>query len=254
MTVAKLPIALQDRAYNKVVYWVLYAGLICFAAVVLYDYGYLGYLFAADRSRISYVIVGLFVAFSAYCIAMIVMLSHEFRLAEAISARLADGEKIRLSRETARVGDLELPPQRLVTEHIVDLLLKRARDEEAAQGELLASFISQLRSRTRFGIYGSDVLYKLGMLGTVIGFIQMLTVMDGLAEFDAETLRVSLQAMMGGMATALLTTIAGLVCGLLLRVQFNMLEALSADLVKRVVRIGDIYVVPHGKASADVRS
>src|SRR5690606_35631824 len=141
----------------------------------LYDYGYLGYLFAADTSRVSYVIVALFIAFSVYCITMIVTLSHEFRLAEAISARLADGEKIRLSGETARVGDLELPPQRLVTEHIVDLLLKRARDEEAAQGELLASFISQLRSRTRFGIYGSDVLYKLGMLGTVIGFIQMLS-------------------------------------------------------------------------------
>ena len=245
---------LRDRAYNKVVYWILLAGVACLGAVVLYDYGFLSYMYAADSSRISVLITVLFLGFSAYCIYLIFRFSHELSIATEASHRLARAEEVRVKGEEVWIGGWRLPRERLVTEHLLDLLLKRGRDAEARPGVLLDSFISQFRARTRFGIYASDVLYKLGMLGTVIGFIQMLVTMQLLEDFNTETLRLSLQSMMGGMATALLTTVAGLVCGLILRLQFNMADAVAADVVKKTVRIGDIYLAPSQKAAANVRT
>lgn len=243
---------LRDRAYTNVVYWILLAGFVCLATVVAWDYGFLGYMFAADSSRITVIIAALFLAFSLYALYVIVAFSHELRVVSDASSRLAQAEPVRIDGEKVWIGDVRLPPRRLITEHIVDLLLKRDKHPEAPQGVLLDSLISQLRSRTRFGIYAADVLYKLGMLGTVIGFIQMLGAMDGIDEFTAETLKASLQLMTGGMATALLTTVAGLVCGLILRVEFNMADAVAADVVKKAVRVGDIYLAPNTRRGADV--
>lgn len=245
---------LRDRSYNKVVYWILLAGLVSLAAVMLYDYGFLTYMYQADSSRISIIITVLFVAFSAYCLFILVQFSKELSVAAEASQRLARGEDARHEGETLWVGDYRMPAVRLVTEHLLDLMLKRERHAEAQQGVLLDSFISQFRSRTRFGTYAADVLYKLGMLGTVVGFILMLGTMDAMEDFTTESLRTSLQSMTGGMATALLTTIAGLVCGLILRLQFNLAEAVAADVVKKTVRIGDIYLAPTGKAADDVRA
>lgn len=241
----------RNTAYNQLVLWILLAGAVIVGAVITYDSGFLSYLFAADTSRITVLISVLFLVFSGYCLVSIAQFGRELATAEAVSSRLDAGETpVRLDRGFA-IGDVVLG-RGLVASHLNDVLLKRSRDNTATPGALLDSFISQFRSRTRLGTYGSDVLYKLGMLGTVIGFIQMLATMDGISQFDPETLRHTLQQMTGGMATALLTTIAGLVTGLILRVEFNLIEASAARIIKETVRIEDIYLAP--RAAADVRA
>lgn len=246
---------LRDRAYNKIVYWVLLAGLCILGAVVLYDYGFLTYMYGADTSGISILITVLFVGFSLYCLIVLISFSRELAVATDVSERLSRHETVLVVGETVEIGGTALPRTRLVSEHILDLLLKQARNAAAGPGVLLDSFISQFRARTRFGVYAADMLYKLGMLGTVIGFIQMLGTIGGMSDFTTESLRESLQGMTGGMATALLTTIAGLVTGLLLRLQFNLADAVAADVVKKTVRIGDIYLSPRTQeAPADVRT
>lgn len=241
----------RNTAYDQLVLWILLAGAVIVGAIVTYDTGFLSYLYAADTSRISVLITVLFLVFSAYCLIATIQLGRELGVAESVSRRLDEGEAP--SRQSGRfaVGDM-IVQRGVVGDHLSDVLLKRLRDSNATPGALLDSFISQFRSRTRLGTYGSDVLYKLGMLGTVIGFIQMLATMDGISQFDPETLRNTLQQMTSGMATALLTTIAGLVTGLILRVQFNLLEAVAARVIKETVRIDDIYLAP--EASVDVRT
>ncbi|MHA6728828.1 MotA/TolQ/ExbB proton channel family protein [Devosia sp. A369] len=247
----KLTDKVGNRAYDKVALWLLLAGLVVLGLVVGYDYGFLQYLFAADSSHVSVLIAILFAGFSLYCLATIVQFSSELHVAKLSSHRLDLGELASVNAGVTRIGDYVLP-RGWVGEHLSDILLKRSRDPNARPGVLLDAFISQFRSRARFGIYGSDVLYKLGMLGTVIGFIQMLSTMDGIAQFDPETLRTALRGMTGGMATALLTTVAGLVCGLILRIQFNLLEGVAADVIKSTVRIGDIYLAPLPMTDAHV--
>jgi hypothetical protein len=86
------------------------------------------------------------------------------------------------------------------------------------------------------GWLAADSVLKLGLLGTIIGFILMLSPIAGLSGYDAASLQAALTKMSGGMAVALYTTLAGLVANLLLRVQFQLLadamQALVLDLSK----------------------
>jgi len=73
----------------------------------------------------------------------------------------------------------------------------------------------------------SDKFLMLGMIGTVIGFIYMLTVcFTGLNASNPATMQTALVKMSNGMGTALYTTAAGLICGFLLKLQlFNLQQA-----------------------------
>ena len=66
-------------------------------------------------------------------------------------------------------------------------------------------------------------MLKIGLLGTIIGFILMLSPIASLASFDAASLQAALAQMSGGMAVALYTTLTGLVVNIVLRFQFQFL-------------------------------
>jgi len=67
------------------------------------------------------------------------------------------------------------------------------------------------------------VMTKIGMLGTVIGFILMLsTCLTGVSFQNAQSMQGVIGSMTSGMSTALVTTAAGLICSLILQLQlFN---------------------------------
>ena len=67
-------------------------------------------------------------------------------------------------------------PAGLVTDHIRSLVMK-AKAQSAGridQTLLLRSLADRLRGSNGFGAFASDTLMKLGLLGTIIGFIIML--------------------------------------------------------------------------------
>ena len=67
------------------------------------------------------------------------------------------------------------------------------------------------------------VMVKVGMLGTVIGFILMLSTCLGNVSFqNVASMQGVIGNMTSGMSTALVTTAAGLICSLILQLQlFN---------------------------------
>ena len=73
------------------------------------------------------------------------------------------------------------------------------------------------------GWFAADSVLKIGLLGTIIGFILMLSPIASLASFDAASLQTALGQMSGGMAVALYTTLTGLVVNIVLRFQFQFL-------------------------------
>ena len=97
--------------------------------------------------------------------------------------------------------------------------------------------VANYYKKSDIGWFVSDMLLTLGMIGTVAGFIYMLS--SSFSEMDPKNV-VSMQGvlakMSAGMSTALYTTAAGLVCSLLLKLQlFNFthhLDYLSTDLEK----------------------
>ena len=60
----------------------------------------------------------------------------------------------------------------------------------------------------------------------------------------------TLLRMIGGLAVSLLTTIAGLVGGILLRILYNQAEALMTDILQTMVQITETTLVPRLKPKA----
>lgn len=234
----------RDGAYDAVLKWILYAALMGLSAVILWDYGLLQYLFSADTSRISMLIAALFVVFSIHSLWIVLWMAREYRQALNVAATLAqtsgplviaDGQ---ISVLRGKVADRGL---------IADYLRDVVRSQQATDRDrslLLQSLSASLKRRNKVGVYGADLLYKLGMLGTMIGFVMMLNSMGDMENFDVETLRSALQRMIGGMAVSLLTTIAGLVGGILLRVFYNLAEGVTTDILQTMVQMSETSLAP----------
>ena len=75
------------------------------------------------------------------------------------------------------------------------------------------------------GWFVSESCLALGMVGTVTGFLIMLgTAFENVDVTNAVTLQQALSDMATGMSTALWTTLVGLVCSLIIKVQLVNLE------------------------------
>ena len=75
------------------------------------------------------------------------------------------------------------------------------------------------------GWFVSESCLALGMVGTVTGFLIMLgTAFENVDVSNAATLQQALSDMAIGMSTALWTTLVGLVCSLIIKVQLVNLE------------------------------
>jgi len=232
----------RDGAYDAVFKWALFIALIAIGAVVSYDYGLLTYLFAADRSRITVLIAVLFVGFSGHCLWILIELSREYRRALTWQSELAVSQR---APEPSYGGGL-------VDNFAADVIRSREHPSEVEGNAhlLMMSLGASFRRRTKVGTYSTDLLYKLGMLGTMVGFVMMLNSMGDLANFDVDTLRGALQKMIAGMAVSLLTTIAGLIGGILLRIEYNIADALVTDISQTTVRFTEVSLLPllaHGE-------
>lgn len=226
----------RSGAFDAVLKWALLMALIGVATFVSYDYGLLNYLFGADRSRITVLIAVLFVGFSGHCLWILVELGREYRRALQIRDILATSTKVP-----------DLPRGRgLIDRYMADVIQSREHPSEVEGNAhlLMMSLGASLRRRTKIGTYGTDLLYKLGMLGTMVGFVMMLNSMGDLSNFDVDTLRKALQDMIAGMAVSLLTTIAGLIGGILLRLEYNIADALVTDISQTAVSFTEVSLLP----------
>lgn len=226
----------RNGAYDAVFRWVLLMALIAIAAVVSYDYGLLNYLFGADKSKITVLIAVLYLGFSGHCLWILLELSREYRRALQIKDLLA---------RSAKLPDLPLGGG-LIDRYVADVIRSREHPSEVEGNAhlLITSLGASFRRRTKIGSYGTDLLYKLGMLGTMVGFVLMLNSMGDLSNFDVDTLRGALQQMIAGMAVSLLTTIAGLIGGILLRLEYNVADALVTDISQTAVSFTEVSLLP----------
>jgi len=80
--------------------------------------------------------------------------------------------------------------------------------------------ISEYVHKNEMGWFASDIFLTIGMTGTVIGFIYMLsTSFAEISTANVVTLKVAMSKMSMGMGAALYTTAAGLICGTILKIQ-----------------------------------
>lgn len=84
--------------------------------------------------------------------------------------------------------------------------------------------------KLKLGWFTAESLLALGMIGTVIGFLILLsTSFNSININDPMSLKTTLGIMANGMGTSLYTTLAGLVCSLFLKGQLVNLELTVAS-------------------------
>ena len=85
--------------------------------------------------------------------------------------------------------------------------------------------LQDYEQKSDVGWFISESCLALGMVGTVTGFLIMLgTAFENVDVTNAATLQQALADMATGMSTALWTTLVGLVCSLIIKVQLVNLE------------------------------
>jgi hypothetical protein len=205
--------------------------------MLLWRYGLFRLMVQFDRTYISSVISVLYVAASLHCLYRTIAISREGereqRSARALVQDNAEG-----------VFSADTLPEGLTGDHIRDLAQKASSQgaRRLDQTLLLRGLADRVRGSNGFG--NSDSLMKLGLLGTIIGFIIMLAPIAGLDVSDKSVLKSSMGVMSDGMAVAMYTTLGGLVGSILLKLQYYMLDGATSALFARVVRSTETRVVP----------
>ncbi|MBO0752991.1 MAG: MotA/TolQ/ExbB proton channel family protein [Bradyrhizobiaceae bacterium] len=225
--------------------WMIFTGLSIFAVVVLWEYGLIWLMITSDRTYISSVIAVVYVVTCCHCLWRTRSIAREEEAARRCRAILSAPGGARALEDGARVL-----PAGLVTDHIRSLVTK-AQAQITAQGEsridqtlLLRALADRLRGSNGFGAFVSDTLMKLGLLGTIIGFIIMLAPIATLDAADKISMKSSMGLMSDGMAVAMYTTLAGLVGSILVRIQYYMLDAATQRVFSDAVVLTETHVTP----------
>lgn len=219
---------------NLILRALIVLGLVAFGVWLTADRGLLTLALDADRSYISWVIIGLYAVATAHWLWLSHALTEERKRFAALERALRTD-----------AGSPPAPGQGLIGQFL------HHWEEKGAQGDaapLLTAFGDELANRHALGHFASDALLKLGLLGTIVGFILMLLPVGDIEEFDPSLMQQLLSGMSGGMAVALYTTLAGLVTSTLLKLQYHMLDASAAELATRLAVLTDVYLTANGAA------
>ena len=216
--------------------------VIGFAFAAAWHYGLLQNVWRQDTTGISVGITLVFLVAAAHGSLCMLRLSRALNHLGAVQ-RAIGGD--------ARAAAL---PDGCVSRYIRDLHTKASlsRGRSIDQGLLLDTFEAELKHAHIFGWFVADLLLSLGLLGTVIGFIFMLGPISGLDASDQSAVKAALAAMSGGMAVALYTTMAGLIGGMLLKIQGFLLDRAVEELLRGTTRLTEVHVLPTIEGSSHV--
>ncbi|HJS86394.1 MAG TPA: hypothetical protein VJ779_13135 [Acetobacteraceae bacterium] len=242
----------ESRDFLPLLRWLILIGLTCFGLAVVWQLGLIQVMFETDRTHISSLILGIFAITSLHCLAQTWFVSKELVATRTFREAL-DREPAALAR--GFVDPARAPKDSMIGRHVANLVAKaRAQGNLVAKARaqggqridqtlLLRALADRLRGREKLGLFVSESLLRLALLGTAVGFILMLIPIAGLTAFDAESLRTALTGMSGGMATALNITVTGIGTALLLKLQYFFLDKAVSELFGAITDVTEVHVV-----------
>ena len=171
--------------------------VIIFSFYVLYDLNFLNLILVSDKSKISMLILTIY----------LVATMHWMYVARNLDSEMKGEGKVS------------------------DFLKVSESKTSTGRQSLLKILEDELSNRHAMGHMISDILLKLGLTGTVVGFILMLLPIGEMKDFDPEKIQPLLSSMSGGMAVALYTTLSGLVTSTVLKFQYFLLDSSLSKLI-----------------------
>ncbi len=228
--------------------WLIFAGTLVFGLWMAWQLGVLSEIFMRDPTRISYVIALLFVGATAHCGLRALFMSKQLNLigemAQAASTAAAapqlDGETLLLRGQPLRSS--------LPVDYLRSILLRyqggSAPELQLEHTQLTEILAERARGQHEMGWFISGLSLKLGLLGTVIGFVMMLGSVSTAESLDLSDIQGVLSRMTVGMGVALNTTLVGLMANVLLGFQYLMLDRGADKLVSHTVHYAQTSVIP----------
>ncbi len=203
--------------------WFMVVSFASFGAYVAWDLDYLTIVFTLDRSHLSAVIAMLVLLSSGHAAWHIVVFSRRIEAARHY------------------LGSFEYSPRErddgFIALFVLELEIDGSGGEGGGADSLVEIFADRLRGPISLGWFLVDLAIRMGLVGTIIGFILIFTSLSGDNITGSEGLRELLISMSGGMGTALFTTLSGLLGATLLSLQYLILGREAEYLIGLLVRI-----------------
>ena len=188
---------------NIFIYWIYFISLIFIAFYVLGSLGFISNIFQADISYISSLITFIVIFYLFQCGYYLNKLRDAVYFLDKEINSDSNNIFIMIYREYQLTNNI-------------------SKDNKTSSQE---DFKLKLYEFADNGFFVSDLLLKLGIIGTVIGFIIMLSSLSAIDEMNLSKMNNLLLSMSTGMKVALYTTLTGLIGSILLSIQYNFLES-----------------------------
>lgn len=190
--------SLLKTSYGLILFALLITGIELFIWFYLAEIGHLGHLVRSDQSHVSLFIIAIYALSTIWFLFACLITSRQY---------------VDVNQNN---GSYNNPILRLFYNQ-----LSQSIDKNQSHLEVLDI---RLRSKYAFGFVVADLMLKLGILGTVIGFIIMLGSLSNLNSVDITVMQTLLAEMSNGMKVALFTTLTGMLAGIVLNIKFNLLD------------------------------
>jgi biopolymer transport protein ExbB/TolQ len=239
---AKVP---HDAAHTAFFRWLILIGILLFGAYVAQRHALPSQLLESDESRLSLVILGVFLISSLDAGRRAWQLGTELQSAFAIRHDIAAGAQLfeRDDRGLLRFSGNDSTDS-FTHQHLLLLANKTVQHGALCpQDTLLERLENAIGRGHETGWFIADLMVRLGLLGTVIGFIYMLGSISQVSGVDMQALKQLLGNMSGGMRIALYTTLTGLGAGILLGLQYRLLDQAVDRLMAEIIELSEVDVV-----------
>ena len=238
------------KEYNQLLKWLLINSLFIFCLIGFWYFGLIQNMLSSDKSYISFVILIVYFITSLHALIKIFNISSEIRNIFIVKDKIETNEKSIITiadlKRLFLINDNKKNYKYFYQEYISNIITKTQKtdNQNFDQQILLQLFADKLNKQLKIGLLVSDMMLKLGLLGTIVGFILMLAPISNIDAYDVSTLKTALSSMSGGMAIALFTTLAGLVGGILLRTQYYLLDEANEELFSNIAQISETKIIP----------
>ncbi|MEQ8290183.1 MAG: MotA/TolQ/ExbB proton channel family protein [Gammaproteobacteria bacterium] len=230
--------------------WLILTGLIAFALIIAWHQDVINMLYYVDKSRISWAISLVYILVTMHCAQRVYTMSQQTFLSKRVDDIIRKEEKLSITvdDEEVRINKGTVLPPCFMTEYIRDIYYrnqnKAGADEAGSPSDLIDVYENRLKGPQEIGWFVSDMMLKMGLLGTIIGFIFMLASVSNIADFDVSSMQKILRHMSNGMGTALYTTLVGLIGSVLSAMQYHMLDRHADELIELTRHLTQVHVIP----------
>ena len=231
-------------AYTAFYRWLVFFGVLLFGGFIAWHNELVGQLLHADESYLSGIILVLLLLTSLDAGRRAHHLGTELCTAMDISRRVQEGGALFAQAPEHRVVFRQEENDASFAHHHLLLLANKTYQHGSlcSQDLLLERLENALGRGHETGWFLAELMIRLGLLGTVIGFIFMLGSVAQVSSVDIHALQQLLTNMSGGMRVALYTTLTGLGAGILLGFQYRMLDQAVDRLMAEIIELSEVHI------------